>query len=110
MISPFVFPSSTSKSGHRMDIKLPWNRIRAKAKVEDVHFHDLRRTNASYQVALGASLSIIGSTLGHKSTSQTKKYAVLNIDPARASLEKAGQEMMEHWMAGVAKMTGKKSR
>lgn len=33
----------------------------------DIHIHDIRRTFGSYQAITGASLQIIGKSLGHKS-------------------------------------------
>jgi len=91
--APFVF-ASRSKAGHLMDIRRPWYRIRDAAGVPDLHFHDLRRTNASFQQSLGAPLPIIAKALGHKSTSQTRKYAQLETDDLRASLDDAAKAMM----------------
>lgn len=59
----------------------------------DIHIHDIRRTFGSYQAITGASLQIIGKSLGHKSTQSTQVYARLNLDPIRASIEKATQAM-----------------
>ena len=59
----------------------------------DLHIHDIRRTFGSYQAITGASLQIIGKSLGHKSPQSTQIYARLNLDPVRASIEKATQVM-----------------
>lgn len=59
----------------------------------DIHLHDLRRTFGSYQAITGTSIHIIGKSLGHKGTQATQVYARLNIDPIRASVEKATQAM-----------------
>ncbi len=63
--------------------------------VMDVHLHDIRRTFGSYQALTGASLQIIGKSLGHKSVQSTQVYARLNLDPVRASIEKATNVMFE---------------
>lgn len=55
----------------------------------DLRLHDIRRTLGSYQAITGASLPIIGKTLGHRSQQSTAIYARLNLDPVRASMEKA---------------------
>lgn len=55
----------------------------------DVRMHDLRRTFGSYQAMSGASLQVIGKSLGHRSLAATQIYARLNLDPVRASIEKA---------------------
>ncbi|MCP4936158.1 MAG: hypothetical protein GY927_18640 [bacterium] len=51
----------------------------------------------------GASLPIIGKSLGHKYQQATLIYSRLNIDPVRASMEKATQSMF-----GYADSRGKK--
>lgn len=60
----------------------------------DIHIHDIRRTFGSYQAITGASLQIIGKSLGHKSPQSTQIYARLNLDPVRAAVEKATQAML----------------
>ncbi len=59
----------------------------------DLRLHDIRRTLGSYQAITGASLPIIGKTLGHKSQQSTQIYARLNDDPVRDSMEKAAAKM-----------------
>ncbi len=59
----------------------------------DLHIHDIRRTFGSYQAITGASLQIIGKSLGHKSAQSTQVYARLNLDPVRVSVEKAMDAM-----------------
>ena len=56
---------------------------------KDLRIHDIRRTFGSYQALTGASLPIIGRSLGHKSSQSTQIYARLNLDPVRESVEKA---------------------
>jgi integrase len=60
----------------------------------DLRIHDIRRTMGSYQAITGASLPIIGKTLGHKSQQSTAIYARLNLDPVRDSMEKATHVML----------------
>lgn len=60
----------------------------------NIRLHDLRRTFGSYQAITGASLNIIGKSLGHKSIKSTQVYARLNLDPVRASVEKATEVML----------------
>lgn len=89
----WVFPSETAKQGHFADPKRGWNRLLQRAKIEDLHIHDIRRTLGSYQAITGASMQIIGKSLGHKSQQATQIYARLNLDPVRASMEKATAAM-----------------
>lgn len=60
----------------------------------DLRLHDIRRTLGSYQALTGASLQIIGKSLGHKSMQSTQVYARLNLDPVRQAVEKATQVML----------------
>jgi integrase len=64
------------------------------ARMEDLRPHDLRRTLGSYQAITGASLPVIGKSLGHKSQAATLIYARLDWDPVRLSVNKATQAML----------------
>jgi integrase len=77
--SEWVFPSD-SKSGHVTDVKNGWAKLRAAAHITNLRVHDLRRTMGSWQASAGVSLTIIGGTLGHKSTAATQVYARLQQD------------------------------
>ncbi len=81
-----------------------FNQIVKQAKAEkvilpldllDIRIHDIRRTFGSYQAITGASLQIIGKSLGHRSTQSTQIYARLNLDPVRAAVEKATDAMFD---------------
>lgn len=85
----FVFPSVASASGHLADPKKAWHRILKEAQVDNLRLHDIRRTLGSYQAITGASLPIIGKSLGHKSSQATQIYSRMNLDPVRQSMEKA---------------------
>lgn len=85
----WVFPSPTSQSGHLEEPKKAWQRILQKAQIKDLRIHDIRRTLGSYQAISGASLPIIGKSLGHKSSQATQIYSRINLDPVRQSVEKA---------------------
>lgn len=90
--NPWVFPSR-GKSGHLEEPKLAWKRILERAGISDLRIHDLRRTMGSWQAATGASLSLIGKSLGHRNVATTAIYARLNIDPVRESVNKATEAM-----------------
>lgn len=91
--SEFVFPS-VGRSGHLVEPKKGWQRILDQAGLTNLRIHDLRRTLGSWQARTGASLAIIGKSLNHKSPQATTIYARLDLDPVRASLEKATQAML----------------
>lgn len=62
-------------------------------RIPDLRIHDLRRTMGSRQAITGASLPIIGKSLNHKSQQATAIYTRLDLDPVRASVEKATEAM-----------------
>lgn len=65
------------------------------ARIENLNIHDLRRTLGSWQAATGASLVVIGKSLGHRDQEATAIYARLNIEPVRASVERATGAILE---------------
>jgi integrase len=73
----------------------------ANLRMTNLRIHDLRRTLGSWQARTGASLSIIGKSLSHKSVQTTAIYSRLDIDPVRASVERATSAMLV--AAGVKK-------
>lgn len=66
----------------------------AGARVGNLRIHDMRRTLGSWQLATGASLAIIGKSLGHKDLGSTEIYARLNIDPVRDAMMTGTRAML----------------
>jgi integrase len=90
--SEWVFPGEGA-SGHIVEPAKAWQRIRKRAGVPDVRIHDLRHTLASWLVAQGFNLPLIGRALNHTQTSTTARYAHLALDPVRAALEQTAALM-----------------
>ncbi len=86
--SPYVFPGE-GKCGHLVEPKAGWERVLKKAGLENLRIHDLRRTLASWQAKTGASLLIVGKTLGHRSPQATAVYAHLDLDPVKEAMKTA---------------------
>lgn len=93
--SPWVLPSEQSASGHLEEPKRAWKSLLKRADIDNLRLHDLRRTMGSYQAITGASMNVIGRSLGHKSTAATAIYARLSADPVRASMQRATNKMLE---------------
>lgn len=91
---PFVFPGS-GRTGHLVEPKKAWGALLKKAGIENLRVHDLRRTLGSWQARQGASLAIIGKSLGHKSHQSTAVYARLDLDPVRQSVNAATSAILE---------------
>jgi integrase len=90
--SPWVFPSS--RGGHLVDASAPWRRVLKTAGIENLRFHDLRRSLGSWQALGGASLLVIGKSLGHRSTASTLVYSRLTVEPVRESIDRATAAMV----------------
>lgn len=84
----FVFPAN-SAAGYMTNPKKRWADLLARAGIDDLRIHDLRRSLGSWQAKTGASLVVIGKTLGHKDPSATQIYARLDRDPVREAVERA---------------------
>jgi integrase len=99
--SEFVFPSTggrngkKSASGHIVDLKNQWMRLRKDAKLEDVHIHDLRRNLASWMVQSGVDLKVIQSSMNHKDLQTTAMiYGHTVSETERAAKEVAHANML----------------
>ena len=119
--SPYVFPAFKGH-GHLSDPRKAWTRILAgmrrcptcneiigrkpevcptckatlpPAEPMDLHMHDLRRTQGSWQAAMGISLAIIGKSLGHADLKSTQVYSRLQLDPVKDAVSRASGAMIE---------------
>lgn len=66
-----------------------------RAGIAGLRIYDLRRSLGSWQAKTGASLAIIGKSLGHKTASATMSYARPDQDPVRATMERATTEILK---------------
>jgi integrase len=71
------------------------NGILAASSLADLHMHDLRRTQGSWQAAMGISLAIIGKSLGHADLKSTQVYSRLQLDPVKDAVSRASGAMVE---------------
>ena len=69
-------------------IRTAWDNACRKAKLDDVHFHDLRHTFASHMMMRGASLGDLRDLLGHADVKMTMGYAHLSPAHRRAAVDK----------------------
>ena len=116
--SPFVLPSSRS-DGHIVGLQKAWDKVRVRAtelarerataagepperalNLSDVRLHDLRHSYASFAVADGATLFLVGKVLGHRQTRTTEVYAHLHDDPLRAVADRTGAKIAEMMRVG----------
>ncbi|MFG1221695.1 tyrosine-type recombinase/integrase [Xanthobacter wiegelii] len=90
---PFVFPATRGAWGRISGIPKAWREVRTAAKMPELRLHDLRHSFASFAVADGASLYLVGKVLGHKQASTTEIYAHLRDDPLKAVADAASQKI-----------------
>lgn len=90
--NPHIFPGLKT-GAHLVDLKKPWERIRKRSGLEDVHIHDLRHTIASWLVQGGNSLYLVGKILNHKDLRTTERYARFAQDNLRDALESTGKRI-----------------
>lgn len=82
----YVFPSLESETYFQGTPKL-WLRVRKLAGLDDVRLHDLRHSAASFGLAGGLGLEVIGKLLGHADIKTTRRYAHLSEGHVRAAAE-----------------------
>ncbi len=91
--SPYLFPGD-GKSGHIVDLKKPWAKVRKAAGIPDVRMHDVRRTFGLH-IARTAGLHMASKLLRHSSIKVTElHYAPLGLDEMRAALDKSEAEIV----------------
>lgn len=74
-----VFPS-TKPNKPLKDIKNGWHKLRTKAGIEDVKWHDLRHSFAANLALADVSIHKISQLLGHSDLKMTMRYAKLAPD------------------------------
>ena len=82
--SPLVFPAEAGANAFQGTEKV-WRKVRIAANLKDVRIHDLRHSYASFALAGGDTLPIIGKLLGHSDLKTTARYAHLADDPVKAA-------------------------
>jgi len=92
--SRWVFPSR-GVSGHLVDLKGAWKKLLERAEIKNLRQHDLRRTLASFQLMKGATMPVIGKTLGHAAgSSATAVYARPDFGSMEKSVRAATNAML----------------
>jgi len=90
--NPYLLPGHR-RGQHLVNLHDAWDRIRARAGLQDVRLYDLRHTYASIVARMRESLPIIGALLGHRRPETTLRYVHLADDPLRGVAERAGRKI-----------------
>lgn len=107
--SPWVFPGQ-EPNRPIVNLRKPWTRVLALAGIDHCRLHDLRHSFASFAVARGISLPVVGALLGHKSPLTTSRYTHLSADPLHHATElvaaSIGEALLLPAPAGAASAGG----
>ena len=87
--NPYVIVGD-KEGRHLVGLQKFWERLRTEADLPDVRIHDLRHSFASFGIAEGMSLPMIGALLGHKHVATTQRYAHIADDPIREAANRIG--------------------
>lgn len=68
---------------------LSWNRLTKRAKLNDIHFHDLRHEAISRLFEIGLTVPEVASVSGHRDLRMLLRYAHANHANIRAKLQNA---------------------
>ena len=106
--NPQVIPSKVAVRAMR-NLNDPWELICERAGLEDVRIHGCGHSSASRALALGESLPMIGTLLGHTQVETTARDAYLakvsvRVSAMRASENIAGDQLPEY--PGAAAVSG----
>lgn len=88
----YVFPAYRGE-GPIIGLQKSWAAVRVAAGLPGLRIHDLRHSFASFAIADGASLFMVGKALGHSDTRVTERYAHLQGDALDDLAERAGRRM-----------------
>ena len=105
-LSDWVLPGDNGRRagehGPYAGLGKSWERVRARADLVNVRLNDLRHSFASFAVADGQSLFIVGKLLGHKQTRTTERYAHLAADPLLAAVERTAECIVTATIGGAS--------
>jgi integrase len=82
-----------SGPGHYTGLQKAWEKVRERAGLPGLRLHDMRHSFASFAIADGATLYMVGKVLGHKQARTTEGYAHLSADPVRAVADRAANRI-----------------
>ena len=76
----------------KITVQRAWQVARKAAKLEHLHFHDLRHSAASEMVNAGVDLFTVGQVLGHRDSRSTARYSHLTVGTLAAAIGQIGKK------------------
>jgi Phage integrase family len=97
--------AAAASEGHYTGLQKAWEKVRTRAELPGLRLHDLRHSFASFAIADGATLYMVGKVFGHKQARTTEGYAHLADDPLRATADRTANRI-NNAMKGIAAGAG----
>jgi integrase len=88
-----IFPPKPGAKGERQRVERSFETVLKMAGIEDLRFHDLRHTFASWYMMNGGDLYELAKILGHANIKMTERYAKL----AKKHIARTGNTAREMW-------------
>jgi integrase len=89
-MSRWLFPARGKRDAPVKEIRVAWANVCNRARIDDLHLHDLRHVFATFFASTGTGLPLIGRLLGHSQMRTTERYSHVALDPLRTELERFG--------------------
>ena len=93
-----VFPIS------KMTWRRRWEKARKNAKLDDIDFHDLRRTNATQAAASGVDLRTLAARIGHTDLAMLEKHYAMVVGSAQHEAAGKIQDTFDRLTSNVVPM------
>lgn len=93
--SPYVFVNPSTGLPYRRDTDTGWRNALRRASLEDVHFHDLRHTAASYLAMAGVDLVTIAEILGHRDMRTLRRYTHITRQHKLQAVDKLAEALKD---------------
>ena len=77
--------------------RLNWERIKKKAGINDLHFHDLRHEAISRFFEMGLTVPEVAMISGHKDTRMLLRYTHAVREAVLQNLQKCKSELIAGW-------------
>jgi len=87
-VDGYVFLGRSGKPIPASTVKETFRRVCKKARLLDVHFHDLRRSSGTFLMEMGTPLPVIQKHFDHKKMEQTRLYLGIKEGYERKEIEK----------------------
>lgn len=90
----YLFPAK--KRFGKISIRKAWDEALKRAGIEDLRFHDLRHTFATYAAEAGASNLELATAMGHQTLQMLQRYTHMNATITHRLSSAVHQKLLEH--------------